>query len=277
MALTPAAAIGSTAIGSIPALANSSGLVGALVGSKSASGGNSTSAGGSFNSAQSMQGSENSAWSNTAGIAASRMAADAAAKANAAQSQMTREAMDFNAKQAALQRDWEERMANTIYSRSVEDMKRAGINPILAASAGLSAASVNSGHAASIGSPSAFMGQTFAEQNSASGGKSFGSSSESGGSWNNSSSNQWSNSESGLATGLKQMSELTGAAYDAITSSEALKWSMENFGSPMQKASGIVRKGKDIMEEITDKIVNGDKLPGEKNPYTYRGKIEAVQ
>lgn len=277
MPITPAAALGSAAIGSIPSLANSSGLVNALVGSQSASGANSNAAGGSFNSAQSMQGSENNAWSNTAGIAASRMAAEAAAKANAAQSQMTREAMEFNAKQAEIQRNWEERMANTIYSRSVEDMRRAGINPILAASAGLSAASVNSGHAASIGSPSAFMGQTFAEQNSASGGRSFGSSSESGGSWNNSSSNQWSNSESGLATGLKQMSELTGAAYDAITSSEALKWSMENFGSPMQKASGIVNKGKKIMEEVTNKIVNGDKLPGEKSPYTYRGKLEAVQ
>lgn len=43
---------------------------------------------------------------------------------------------EFNAQQAELQRDYETEMANTQYQRAVEDMKKAGINPIMALSNG---------------------------------------------------------------------------------------------------------------------------------------------
>ena len=87
-------------------------------------------------------------------------------------------------------------------------MIEAGINPVLAASAGLSAANVGSGASASIGVPSAFMGQTFADQVSGY--------SSNGGSFSygegESSGSSWQNSASGLAVGL----EMLGKTFEDI-------------------------------------------------------------
>ena len=55
----------------------------------------------------------------------------------------------FNADQAQLQRDWEERMSSTQYQRGVADMQAAGINPAMAMGNGASPASTPSGSSAS--------------------------------------------------------------------------------------------------------------------------------
>lgn len=200
---------------------------------------------GSINSASSSNYSGSQGWSNTAGLQATGMSAASAEKANQMQMAMTREAMEFNAREAQIQRDWQEKMANTVYTRSVKNMIEAGINPILAASAGLSAASVGSGMSANISAPSAFMGQTFPEQNSASSSNAYGSSTQSGSSWGS----EWSNSESGLATGIQQLANLTQDALNAVNSSKTLENLMNKY-TPYIKTAGekVVEGGKKAVD-----------------------------
>ena len=57
-------------------------------------------------------------------------------------------AMEFSAQEAQKNRDWQERMSNTAYRRAVEDMKAAGLNPILAAGGSSMASSTPSGASA---------------------------------------------------------------------------------------------------------------------------------
>lgn len=71
----------------------------------------------------------------------------------------------FNAEQAAINRDWQEYMSNTSHQREMQDLQKAGLNPILAAQSG---ASTPSGGAASgsdaSGAIAGLLGQMISAQ-----------------------------------------------------------------------------------------------------------------
>ena len=71
----------------------------------------------------------------------------AADKQMAYQTLSAREAMCFSADEAQKNRDWQEKMSNSAYTRAVSDLKNAGLNPVLAVS-GMSGASTPAGSSA---------------------------------------------------------------------------------------------------------------------------------
>lgn len=106
----------------------------------------------------------------------SKIASNAAA--NSAQSQawareqmawqeaQNAKAMQFNKEEARLNREWQEMMSNSAHRREIEDLKAAGLNPVLSAMGGNGAA-VTSGSSASGVSSSGSRGDVDTSLNSA--------------------------------------------------------------------------------------------------------------
>lgn len=241
--------------------------------------------GGSINSAQSYaysdaysrgygQSSSNSA---TYGTEATILSAQQAENANNAQWLFQKDAQAYNALQAQIQRDWEEKNANTIYTRSVKNMIEAGINPILAYNMGLTGASVGSGAAANISTPSAFMGQTFADQRSASQ-SSWETQSESHSrSESKSNGSGWNNSESGLATGLAMLGKYLGDGLATVNSALNLNLSLGDMGETKKQIEEKYDKniedllnfdtGNSKINNYRKKVIENNKKEVGNNPF----------
>lgn len=186
--------------------------------------------------------------SQTFGTQATSASRAAAEQANQIAMQQWEAAAKFNAEEAAKQRAWQERMANTVYQRTVEDMQKAGINPILAANNGLGTASVSGGSAASIGTPNSYMASTYPDSISSS--ESIGNSQSHGSSWG----------ESGFTTFLESIIGLAEGLINAQTSSMTINLAIEGLKNAVENPSPYAKdyKGAD------DK---GNPLPGYTRHY----------
>lgn len=170
--------------------------------------------GGSVNSAKGYSLSSGKSNSQTYGTLATERSKYLAQLANIQSAQAWNNTAQYNSDQAAINRAWQEYMANTVYQRTVKDMKAAGINPILAAGMGLGTASVGSGATASMTNPEIFMGNSIADQVSASQNQSY--------SENESHGSSWKNSENGLATGLKLLGDAIAGVLGSLNSSNTI-------------------------------------------------------
>lgn len=213
----------------------------------SASQSNSGGATGSQNISNSWSASDSQSIANTWGSTASAKSAEEAEKAHQRQKELMKIAQEYNSKEAQKARDWESEMANTIYTRSAKNMEEAGINPILAAQFGLSAASVGSGATASIGTPSTFMGNTYADSNSASTSTSRSQGMSEGNSWGS----QWAESTSGLSTFLNQMGTTVDGLKDMLNGGQTLAGVADAVG---ENAGAVVNAVKDILKKTSNAV-----------------------
>lgn len=170
----------------------------------------STSASG--NVSQSSNFSNASSSGATYGTAASAQALANMREANAFTERMWERQAEYNSREAQKTREWQEQLANTTYQRTMRDMIKAGINPILAAGAGLSADSITSGATASVAGATGQALGAYPDSMNSSLSHAEGQSSGSG----------WSSSESGLATFLTAMGQWVNGAIDALSSSQQI-------------------------------------------------------
>lgn len=158
-------------------------------------------------------------------------------------------AMNYNSAEALANRDWQEHMSSTAYQRAVEDMKKAGLNPILAFANG--GASTPGGSAGTISGASMGLASSSALGVSRSGGfvpNAYESSSWSKSDWYNAA-QSWQQMLSsthmtpyGLQQALTEIGEDTSKAIDKNVPKKTNKKS--NYQAPQDKTGSYGEKRK---------------------------------
>lgn len=199
----------------------------------------------------------------TFGTQATSAARAAAEQANQIAMQQWQASANFNAEEAAKQRAWMERMANTVYQRTVEDMQKAGINPILAANMGLGTASVSGGGAASIGTPNSYMANTYPDSISSS--ESIGNSESHGNSWG----------ESGFTTFLSSIAALAEGLMNAQTSSTTINLAIEGLKEAASNPTTYAKDYEGADEKGKPKAGYTEQYDSEKGKYLTEEEVKS--
>lgn len=163
-------------------------------------------------------------------------------------------AMNYNSAEALANREWQEHMSNTAYQRAVEDMRKAGLNPILAFSNG--GASTPGGSAGTISGASMGLASSSALGVSRSGGfvpNAYESSSWSQSDWYNAAQSWQQMLSTTHMTPYGLQKALTGVANnteEAIEKATAKQPNKKNYIAPQDKTGkyGEKRKAGDYLK-----------------------------
>ena len=183
----------------------------------------SSSEGGSSGSSWSANDSYN--WSRIYGSAASAKDVQRAMEANALNWDYLESQQNYNALQAEIDRQFQERMSSTAYQRAVQDLQRAGLNPILAALG--SGAATPAGAMASSGLQTSHKAQTFADSESYGAGSGASGSEES----------SYNSSQSQNRAGSKSKSQTTTQGRDIVNAAMGFAKGLINGGTSGKKTS----------------------------------------
>lgn len=189
--------------------------------------------------------------SRTYGREASAADIERAAEANQVQRDLWQEQADYNAKQAQIDREFQERMSNTAYQRAVADLISAGLNPILAV--GNMGASTPVGAMATSGLATAHKATTFPESESYS--------------YGSSSSSSWSKDRSKS----QSASKTTGRAASESYSSEGSTSKSHN-----ESQSTTNTQLNSVLDMFKDQIALANKTITNNNSGAKIGKSENI-